>query len=93
MQVFVTKGCDHRTRDWLPAQVGHGVLRSYSVVVRYWLVVQVSHEAYLMQTAEHSATFRELSETDSKAARVIETRMHTLLRLQVRASACLQSAL
>jgi hypothetical protein len=50
--------------------------------------VQVSHEAYLMQTADHSATFKELTANDAKAARVIEMRMHTLQRLQVRPAPC-----
>jgi dynein regulatory complex subunit 2 len=44
---------------------------------------EVSHDAYLMQTADHSATFRELTKNDGRAARVIEMRMHKLQRLQV----------
>jgi dynein regulatory complex subunit 2 len=44
---------------------------------------EISHDAYLMQTSEHMTTFRELTKTDAKAARVIEMRMRKLQRLQV----------
>jgi hypothetical protein len=50
---------------------------------------EVSHEAYVTQTADHSATFRELTKNDSQAARMIEMRMHKLQRLQVRTSGCI----
>ena len=46
--------------------------------------LQVSHDAYLMQTADHAATFKALTATDAQAARVIEARMHRLTRLQAR---------
>ena len=45
---------------------------------------ELSHEVYMTQTADHSATFRELSAKDAQAARVIDLRLHKLLRLQVR---------
>jgi hypothetical protein len=45
---------------------------------------EVSHEAYLMQTGEHMATFNALTKTDAQAARVIDMRMRKLQRLQVR---------
>lgn len=45
---------------------------------------EVSHEAYVTQTADHSATFRELTANDAQAARVIDMRMHKLQRLQAR---------
>lgn len=44
---------------------------------------EVSHDAYLMQTSEHMATFTALTKTDAQAARLIDMRLRKLQRLQV----------
>eukprot|EP00892_Ulva_mutabilis_P004203 jgi/Ulvmu1/2154/UM129_0014.1 len=43
---------------------------------------EVSHDAYLMQTSEHMATFTALTKTDAQAAHLIDMRLRKLQRLQ-----------
>lgn len=50
---------------------------------------EVSHDAYLMQTSEHMATFTALTKTDAQAARLIDMRLRKLQRLQVLAMSLL----